>query len=195
LGREGRVKLRRMMLFDGDQHKDYPGRKPLVGEFEMAGQEIVIINVHLISKLKDEPYYSQNFPFNRKSETRRLEQVLSIKSYVRELLQSNPELKLIVAGDFNDYAENEPGESVTPIDALTDKGLLTRLPRSGQFSYVFLGNAQAIDHALLSTMLTPHLSGFEYLNFNSPFSEVFAEDSADYRRSSDHDPLVLDFSF
>lgn len=53
------------------------------------------------------------------------------------------------------------------------------MPPEERFSFIFQGNAQAIDHILVSRALAP-VSEFEIVDVNSP----------NPRQAADHDPLV-----
>ena len=79
---------------------------------------------------------------------------------------------------------------VTP--DLTD--LIGGLVADQQYSFVFGGNAQAIDHVLVDPEMLARNSGFGYARNNADFPEAFRSDMTRSERVSDHDMPVAYFS-
>jgi hypothetical protein len=63
------------------------------------------------------------------------------------------------------------------------------------YSYVFEGNAQALDHVLLSRAAQDPFLGVQHARINADFPEVYRNDPARIERLSDHDPAVAYFTF
>ena len=62
--------------------------------------------------------------------------------------------------------------------------LVTTLPENERYSYIFDGNAQVLDHILLSAHLAATaLAGFDIVHVNAEFADV--------NRASDHDPSLV----
>ncbi len=122
-------------------------------------------------------------------------------------LNTNPtghatELKLIM-GDLNAYRQEQP------LQQLAQDGWL-HLAKAGEIhtSYVFKGRSGSLDHALASPALQQKLQQFSHWHINADEPEVLdynmehkskAQIESWYQpdpyRSSDHDPLYMDFKF
>jgi len=87
---------------------------------------------------------------------------------------------VIVLGDLNDFQFSET------LNILKGKNLwntVDDLPKSERYSYVYNGNAQVLDHILISNNLKRYTSS-DIVNINSEYME--ADGSA-----SDHDPAII----
>ena len=60
-----------------------------------------------------------------------------------------------------------------------------------RYSFIFRGNAQALDHALTSSALEPFVSGTHFGRGNADAAVDLINDAATALRASDHDGLVL----
>jgi hypothetical protein len=65
----------------------------------------------------------------------------------------------------------------------------------GHYSYVFDGNAQAIDHVLVNERARSHVSRVHYARSNADFPESLRGDGSRPERLSDHDAVVAYFGF
>jgi predicted extracellular nuclease len=72
--------------------------------------------------------------------------------------------------------------------------LVTTLPRDQQYSYVFNGNAQVLDHVVVNPGLLSKLTRFAYARNDADFPEVFRNDPNRPERLSDHDMPVAYFA-
>jgi predicted extracellular nuclease len=158
-------------------------RKPLIGEFRFAGRSLYLVNLHLVSKGGDDPFFGRRQPPRAASTDHRLAQAEAVARFVDRLLEGNPEAQVVVLGDLNDF------EDSIPIRALEEIGLedlIKRLPRDDRYSYVYQGSSQVLDHILIS----PALAGgaeVDAVHCNAEFPSA--------RRSSDHDPVVVRLVF
>jgi predicted extracellular nuclease len=143
---------------------------------------------------------------------KRLQQARSIAEKVQAIQTADPNVHLVVLGDFNAYEfsdgyvdavgriagnfvdaddlVNDPDDLVDP--DLTDQVL--SLPAQQRYSFIFDGSAQVLDHALTSSALSPLVTGLEYGRGNTDAAEnLINDDSPDNLalRTSDHDGLVL----
>jgi len=66
---------------------------------------------------------------------------------------------------------------------------------AGDYSYVFNGSAQTLDHVLLSSKAQELFAGLQHARINADFPEVFRNDPTRVERLSDHDPAVAYFEF
>lgn len=146
-------------------------RKPLAAEFIFNKQKLFIIANHFVSKLGGSP-----------SDTQRVKQAEIVNEFVAQLLQVDPQAKVIVLGDLNDLPDSLPLKTLKG-DIL--ENLTVRLPFSDQFTFKFRGNPQLIDHLLVSENLSrvaqPEI---DIVHVNVGFS----------RSVSDHDPVIAAFT-
>ncbi len=155
-------------------------RKPLVGEFIFNGQTVFVVGNHFNSKGGDQPLFGPNQPPALSSEAQRNQQATEVKDFVQSILTINPNANVVVAGDLNDF------EFSNPLSILEGAGLNTlieTLPQNERYTYNFEGNAQTLDHILVSNNLLNKLNGFDAVHINSEFAE----------QDSDHDPVVARF--
>jgi uncharacterized protein len=137
--------------------------------------------------------------------------------FLADLVQSrqaaDPVERLVVLGDLNAFAFNDgyvdvvgtvrglpaPATEVvlsSPDLVEPDLALLEdTIPASERYSFTFDGNAQSLDHALLSANLLGSLAGFTHVRVGADFPEVLSGSPARPERPSDHDPLVAVFNF
>ncbi|BAY21903.1 5'-nucleotidase/2',3'-cyclic phosphodiesterase [Calothrix sp. NIES-2100] len=156
-------------------------RKPLVGEFTFNGQTVYVLGNHFNSKGGDQPLYGPNQPPTLSSEVQRQQQATIVKNFVESILAINPNANVVVAGDLNDF------EFSNPLNTLKSAGLsalIETLPANERYTYNFEGNAQTLDHILVSSNLLSKLDGYDVVHINSEFSD----------QDSDHDPSVARFN-
>ncbi|MFC1566139.1 T9SS type A sorting domain-containing protein, partial [Candidatus Neomarinimicrobiota bacterium] len=141
-------------------------------------------------------------------QTKRLTQAQSIAEKVQALQDADPEVHLVVTGDFNAFeftdgyvdavghiaGDFDPTESVLSGADLVEPNLTNQvlgLLSEDRYSFVYQGNAQVLDHALTSIGLNPAITGFAYGRGNSDAAVIHINDGGTALRSSDHDGLVL----
>jgi hypothetical protein len=122
---------------------------------------------------------------------RRLEQAEFVARMADQVRTENPAVPVILLGDLNDT----PGSA--PHNILTQAGfrdLVLSLPKSEQYSYIYQGISQALDHLLSvgSASLAPTDVGIIHINSDYPYSRSY--DAATFLRSSDHDALIVKFT-
>ncbi len=157
-------------------------RKPLVGEFSFDGHKIFIIANHLSSKSGDQPLYGKNQPPNRPSEDKRHKQAQVINDFVGEILENDPDANIVVLGDFNDFQFSETLNITKGNDLIN---VIESLEPDDQYTYIFDGNSQVLDHILVSEKI--NRTGFEadIAHINSEFAD----------QASDHDPVLVRMRF
>ncbi|WP_199328984.1 endonuclease/exonuclease/phosphatase family protein [Coleofasciculus sp. FACHB-1120] len=165
-------------LSDGDAFAD--SRKPLVGEFLFNGNQVFVIGNHFNSKGGDQPLFGSSQPPTLTSEVQRLQQAATVNNFVNSLLAVDPNANVVVMGDFNDFQFSKPLE-VLKGDDLTN--LIDTLPLNEQYTYIFEGNSQALDHILVSKNLNT-AAEIDVVHLNAEFAT----------QDSDHDPLVARFT-
>ncbi len=132
----------------------------------------------------------------------RVEQSLRLLDFVRQLTGESGVKGVLVLGDLNAYALEDP------LEVLEEGGLLNLVSRyidpASQYSYVFDGQAGYLDHGLVTAGLAAHISGCAFWHINADEPAVIDYNS-EYKpvdlyqphpfRSSDHDPLVIGLEF
>ncbi len=160
-------------------------RKPLAAEFEFNGEKITVIANHLSSKGGDAPLFGNQQPPVLASEAERIAQAEVVNGFVDEILVANPTANVVVLGDMNDF------EFSTSLDKLAGNALtnmVTTLPESERFTYIFEGNSQVLDHILVSDNLSTNTTA-DIVNLNS----IYAEHGL-IGIISDHDPVMVRIS-
>ncbi|WP_196511933.1 choice-of-anchor I family protein [Nostoc sp. NZL] len=156
-------------------------RKPLVGEFTFNGQTVYVIGNHFNSKGGDQPLYGPNQPPTLTSETQRQQQATVVKNFVENILAIDPNANVAVVGDLNDFEFSNP---VSILESAGLTSLIETLPENERYTYNFQGNAQTLDHVLVSNNLLNKLDGYDVVHINSEF----------FDQDSDHDPSVARFN-
>lgn len=152
-------------------------RKPLVGEFRFHGESVFVIANHFTSKGGDQPLHGRYQQPARSSETQRAAQATEVNTFVKSLLAADKDAKAVVLGDLNDYEFSNTVKTLTSGNVLTP--LITTLPPSERYTYVYDGNSQTLDH----TLTTPAVTHFDYdvVHLNAEFAD----------QASDHDPQIV----
>lgn len=155
-------------------------RPPLVVELTVAGRPYTIFINHFKSKRGGE---AETAP-------QRLAQAHFLNEQVAALLAPDPQARVVVMGDFNDY------ELSPALLAMTDDGRLTNalsaIPLPKRYSFVFSGAAQLIDGILLSPALAANLTHATIQHLNADYPDVLAADTAVPYQATDHDlPLII----
>ena len=110
---------------------------------------------------------------------------------------------ILIIGDLNAYAKEDP-ISLLKTAGFTD--LIATLGGDSGYSYIFQGRAGYLDHALANVSLAPqvtdlsiwHINADEprIIDYNTEFkshSQVIQMYRKDAYRSSDHDPVIIQF--
>jgi len=146
--------------------------------------EVWLIINHWKSKVEDTVTTQHTLP-------RRIEQAHFVASLVQEILVIDNDANIIVFGDLNDYPDSQP------LSILTSQGLLditTRIDKPDRFTYNYGGVSSVLDYVLarLQPPLAPGAVRAEHINSDYPFMYAAIDDSMN--RSSDHDPVLVDFA-
>ncbi|GAB2934402.1 endonuclease/exonuclease/phosphatase family protein [Rhodococcus aerolatus] len=158
-------------------------RKPLAGEFTFRGEPVIVIGNHFNSKGGDQPAEGVTQPPVRSSEVQRTQQAQVLGAFVDQVVAAGTDPNLVLAGDFNDYQFSAPVTTLTQDGArLTD--LITTLPAAEQYTYVFNGVSQVLDHILVNPGLAQRRADaveYDVVHVNSEFAD----------QASDHEPQVV----
>ncbi|MGW0792377.1 endonuclease/exonuclease/phosphatase family protein [Streptomyces sp. NPDC002911] len=152
-------------------------RKPLVGEFRFRGASVFVIANHFASKGGDQSLHGRYQEPVRSSETQRVRQATEVNTFVTSLLKADKSAQVVTLGDLNDFAFSPTMQAL--ISGRVLKPLITTLPADEQYSYVYDGNSQTLDHILTS----PAVRRFDYdvVHINAEFAD----------QASDHDPQIV----
>ena len=147
---------------------------------------------------------------------KRTAQAESLAQLLQDLQTDNPDTAVISVGDYNAYQFNDgytdpiailkgtptPDDQIV-VDASSDVvnpnyvNLTDGLPADEQYSFLFEGTPQALDHVLLNTVANAYVQRYAIARGNSDFpaDPEFTNDATRPERSSDHDMPVAYFRF
>jgi uncharacterized repeat protein (TIGR01451 family) len=149
---------------------------------------------------------------------KRKAQAESVAGLLQELQSIEPGLPIVSVGDYNAYQFSDGYTdpiatlkgSPTPDDQLVVEespdlvepnfvNLTDALPAEEQYSFIFEGTPQALDHVLVNTVAGSYVQRYAIARGNSDFPEappaLFVEDVSRPERSSDHDMPVAFLRF
>ncbi|HEY8830569.1 MAG TPA: HYR domain-containing protein, partial [Candidatus Limnocylindria bacterium] len=147
-------------------------------EWTYNGHHLFTIANHFNSKLGDESLYGVDQPPQRSSEVQRHKQATIVNDFVGQLETADPSVDVVVLGDLNDF---QFSDTLTLLKGTELHTLIDTLPANEQYTYVFEGNSQAIDHTLLSNHAFASIPWqYDVVHLNSEFAD----------NASDHEPQV-----
>ncbi|MFW9911389.1 MAG: endonuclease/exonuclease/phosphatase family protein [Candidatus Thorarchaeota archaeon] len=157
-------------------------RPPLVvhlevlGKGKKGGSELWLILNHFKSKSEGE---AETLP-------RRIEQAVHVRSLVDEIQADDPEAKVVVLGDLNDFEDSMPLEVLTAGNGLTD--LILDVGKEDRYTYIYRGASQILDHILTVPELEEAVAEVRVVHFNADYPfPLFSVDTSLGLCSSDHD--------
>ena len=154
-------------------------RKPLAAEFTFQGQNIVVVSNHLNSKLGDATPFGKIQPLVFKSEEKRIQLAQEVNSFVKGIQKKDANAPVVVVGDMNDFEFSKPLQALKG-DVMKD--MLETVSKDNRYTYIHEGNAQVLDHILVTNNIAPHtIVDPVHLNTN-----IMKE----HGRVSDHDPVL-----
>ena len=163
----------------------------------------VIIN-HLKSLLG---YETERVRIKKKS------QAEDLAKLVQERQKADPKERIVLIGDFNAFQfpdgvldvigtlKGTPAAKDQVLMASDDlvnpdlTDLVDLIKEDQRYSYVYDGNAQVLDHFLVTDSMKKHLAGYGYSRLNADFPESYRGDPSRVERYSDHDPAIGYFTF
>jgi predicted extracellular nuclease/2',3'-cyclic-nucleotide 2'-phosphodiesterase (5'-nucleotidase family) len=156
-------------------------RVPLAVDFRRGEEVVTVVNNHFTSKGGSSPLYGSIQPILNGGEAQRVDQAEAVNAFVADLLAADPQAKVVVLGDLNEFEWEDAFQALTGGDEPILFDLLERLAPLPveRYGYVFDGNHQALDHILVTRGL---LDGAEVdvLRRNAQFPDG----------NSDHDPIL-----
>ncbi len=184
------------------QNPFFSSRPPLAADFTFNGQTVTVVNNHFTSKGGSAPLLGSDQPPFNAGEVQRAAQAQAVNGFVDRLLAQDPDAKVMVVGDLNEFPGEQPLSVLTgeaslsgytvpgtdPIDATATyspggsailSDLMDALPEAERYDYVFEGNSQTLDHVLITGGLLQGAE-FDIVHINAEFAD----------QTSDHDPLL-----
>jgi uncharacterized repeat protein (TIGR01451 family) len=142
---------------------------------------------------------------------KRQAQAVELANLIQNRQTNFPTDHIVVLGDFNAFDVNDgygdsmgviagtpapdnqtvvSGDGTSPVSpALTN--LSNTPPPAERYSYTFDGNAQSIDHILISATLSGITHRLEHARIDADFPETLRGDATTPARISDHDPALM----
>ncbi|MDX1663963.1 MAG: lamin tail domain-containing protein [Candidatus Promineifilaceae bacterium] len=155
-------------------------RPPLVAELLVEEAPYTVVVNHFKSKRGGE----------RETAPRRLAQAEHVRALVEEALAVNPQARVAVLGDLNDYALSPPLLTLTEAGPLVNP--LMALPAEERYSYTFSGAAQLLDYVLLTPAAAEEATWTGIMHINADYPVGLAGNADVPFRVSDHDiPVVV----
>jgi uncharacterized protein len=155
--------------------------------FSFNHQDVIVIANHFDSKGGDQNADGRFQYPKQSSAVQRAGQAQVVHDFVSKILATDAKAQVVVVGDLNDF-QFSPALAALKTGTADGSGpsiltdLITTLPVNQQYTYVFNGVSQVLDHILVS----PQVSGVKYqvVHVNSEYSA----------QVSDHDPQVVDIT-
>lgn len=158
-------------------------RKPLAAAFETLDgkNSFFAINVHFGSKGGSSSIEGDARPPVNGGVDDRREQMQLTADFVAKILAGDKKAKIIVAGDFNEFAFVQPLENFENVSNLRDLDEAANIPELERYTYLFDMNSQELDHMYISQALKPKAQ-YEHVHINTWVTKA--------QQISDHDPSV-----
>lgn len=135
-----------------------------------------------------------------------------LANLVQNRQTADPSEPIALVGDFNAFEFNDglvdligtikgqptpPDEVVLASPDLVNpdlESLVERLPEAEQYSFIFEGNAQVLDHVIINDDFRGRFARFAYARVDADFPESYRNDPNRPERLSDHDAPVAYFT-
>jgi len=184
-------------------------RATVQGPVTALPQEVTVIVNHLRSLNG----VDEDSATGTRVRAKRQAQAEFLANLIQGIQINDPGEAVISIGDYNAFTFNDGlGDSMgvirgepTPADQvvtaspdLVEPNLVDVaqfIPADEQYSYVFEGSAQTLDHVLVTQNLVPQFVDLVHPRINADVAEVLRGDATIPQRLSDHDPAVAYFTF
>ncbi len=155
-------------------------RRPLVADFMFNGERFTAINLHSSSRIGSDPLWGATQPPANAGDTSRTNQANGVRSFIDAALAVDATRRFIVNGDFNGFTFETALQSLTAGNVV--RNLYDLLPAQEQYSYIFQGNYQPLDHILVTGSLY-NSSELDIVHYNAGYTDGLS--------ATDHDqPLA-----
>lgn len=161
-------------------------RPPLVVDLAVTGSwgepyGLTVIVNHWKSKGGDETV----------NVVRRTAQAQHVAALVQATLDGDADAHVVVLGDLNDYLESGPVEALRTGVTPTLRHVFQFISPADQYTYIFNGGSQILDHMLMTPNMIHAFAGASPLHINADFPYPAVTDPTSLHHSSDHDPVVM----
>jgi endonuclease/exonuclease/phosphatase family metal-dependent hydrolase len=179
-----------------------------------GGKRLHVINVHLKSKIPtDIPGQKIDGYIWRSADAwaegsfissmKRMSQALEVRRLIDQILDTDPDAQIVVAGDFNAAPDEVPVLTIRgDVENTGNADLVSRalvpiehtIPAPARYTLYHQGRGEMLDHMLITRNLLAHYRGSEIHN------EILHDESAAFAidrkyPESDHAPVVATFDF
>ncbi|MFQ5578465.1 MAG: endonuclease/exonuclease/phosphatase family protein, partial [Anaerolineae bacterium] len=123
------------------------------------------------------------------TEPRREQQAQWNLNLAAEILAADPQARIAILGDLNTFLD------APSIQLLRNAGFVhvfDFLPPEERYTYIYQGESETLDHILVTPNLAELIAGVSVLHINADFPPAAPDDDSP-RRTSDHDPVVVQF--
>jgi endonuclease/exonuclease/phosphatase family metal-dependent hydrolase len=131
------------------------------------GRRIALLGVHFKAKDNDDP-------------DKRLAEAQHTRAIADALTGEDPELAVVILGDFNDLPASPPYQAVIGSPAFTNAALESPAP---QWTFDYMGNLELVDHQIANPLLAGMLDA----------SSAVIRHGADVDAASDHAPVMATY--
>ncbi len=146
--------------------------------------DLWLIVCHFKSKIQDTSTIQYTLP-------RRLEQARFVAGLAEEVLSADPLANLVVLGDLNDHPDSQP---LAEFLGRGFRNTMNGAEIGDRYTYIFQGISQTLDYVLLYPQPTLLPVSVTPVHINADFPASYLDDIDTPQRSSDHDPIVVNFT-
>lgn len=159
-------------------------RKPVAAAWKAKkgnGKPFFTVNIHQTSKGGSGSIHGDARPPINGGVDKRIKQATIAAEFIAKILEKDPGAGVITAGDFNEFVQVEPIKQFEKISGMLDLDDVAKVAPAERYTYLYDGNAQALDHMFISPALQKSAQ-YEHLHLNT-WQTYDAQ-------VSDHDPSV-----
>ncbi|MCA9970338.1 MAG: hypothetical protein KC425_08985, partial [Anaerolineales bacterium] len=172
-----------------------PGREPLLGEFDVAGERLTLLVNHFKSDYVPQADDASRDELIRRAQAQRLTQARVVREWASARLAADPRALLLVAGDLNAPPAGLPVRIVAGGTGETPLTNLLPAHAPAEYTFVLHGQPVILDHLLASPALAARLTAVSVPHPNAAAAPELAADPTTTARASDHDPLLATFKW
>ncbi len=146
--------------------------------------DLWLIVCHLKSKIQDTSTIQYTLP-------RRLEMARFVAGLGEEVLSADPLANIVVLGDLNDHPDSQP---LAEFFGRGFRNAMNWADQSERYTYIYQGISQTLDYLLLYPQPTLLPVSIKPVHINADYPNSYLQDIDTPHRSSDHDPIVVNFT-
>jgi hypothetical protein len=164
-------------------------RKPLACELRVDGSTLFVVVCHFVSKSRSSPLMGAVQPPTDPDASKRRRQAELVADFVGDALAIDPDAGVVVLGDMND---DWFSATIAALEAAPLTNLWRQVEPRERYTYIFDGNAQALDHVLVTTALAGD-ARFDVVHVGAEFPEGVSDHDCAMAllRVGDGEPAVV----